>query len=678
MDKAITNGLINFKLIENGSSNKMLVEYDNKLALDIGVICSFIEQEEKHDFQYLSVDAENDELIVHATYDSFEMECKIIPEVGESNFLKFSYDITNKSDKKRTGRFSISFDIKDTGIPRWMVPGMFYKENRPKNCKRLYPRYDFNGGDPEKLVSDHWSFRSDRSTMPGVFCWTDSFTSAVTTDEMFSHGASGLHFKGNREGTQIGLNFPFCEEPVPYMGWARDSFNPDRRTIDILPHDKVSFSFRLYISDPDLHSYNTPIRELYYKNLDKNPLNPWMNIKEACELAAYGLYKWHYKDEYHILYETIGFDNIVSGEAGMKDCRPHMHISWVSGAPYAYALLKYGRRKGIKEYVDAGINVIDKITEGMAPAGILWSQWTVEKGWDSGWNPQPNWSQARTVGEAVLFMLKAYRFEKENGILHDNWESIINKNLSFVLERQRNDGNYGSYYNAVTGEVTEWDGCGGVIWICAFTEAYILFGDERFKNSSTKAGEYYKEFIYDEFVYGAPEDVHLTPTSEDGYNYVMAYIALYEIDNNKEWLEIAKRSADWMLTYRFGYNVTFSKKTLLGAYDYRTRGGDIASPSNNHIHNYGLVCLPDMMKLYQYTKDEYYLKRTGDNLACFMQFIARQDGDFSAGKGMVTEHWYYTDWIRPKGSILGLSHAWCIGMILYAGLEIMEKGLQIY
>jgi len=54
-----------------------------------------------------------------------------------------------------------------------------------------------------------------------------------------------------------------------------------------------------------------------------------------------------------------------------------------------------------------------------------------------------------------------------------------------------------------------------------------------------------------------------------------------------------------------------------------------------------------------------------------LQFIAREDGDFNAYKGMVTERFYNTNCFQPKGMMLTLSHSWCVGLVLYAAQEAL-------
>ncbi len=148
----------------------------------------------------------------------------------------------------------------------------------------------------------------------------------------------------------------------------------------------------------------------------------------------------------------------------------------------------------------------------------------------------------------------------------------------------------------------------------------------------------------------------------------MAYVAL------QDW-ETARRAADWTLTFRYTYDVEFSPRTILGAHGFRTRGADQASPANQHLHAFGLICLPEMVALARALGDDYFLERTRENLACFRQFIAREDGDFNAWRGMASERYYQTDCFAAKGMLLTLSHAWSVGVLLLAceaALELPE------
>jgi hypothetical protein len=286
--------------------------------------------------------------------------------------------------------------------------------------------------------------------------------------------------------------------------------------------------------------------------------------------------------------------------------------------------------------------VLDHVAANLTPGGTFWSQWTAERGWTTGWHPDRSRLHARTLADATLFMLRA----------GGRWEAAARSNVAVARRTQRDDGALPAAHHVDTGDAVAWEGTAGLAWIPALVAAGEL-------EAARAAGEYYRRFVDAEFLFGAPEDVDLAPMSEDGSAAVMAYVAL------EDW-ETAQRAADWMLTFRYTYDVAFSPHTILGHYAFRTRGADQASPANQHLHSFGLVCLPELVRLARATDDDYYFTRARENLDCFRQFIAREDGDFGAYRGMATERYFQTDCFAAKGMLLGLSHAWSVGVLLYA------------
>ncbi|NUT56918.1 MAG: hypothetical protein HOQ03_13175, partial [Thermoleophilia bacterium] len=350
------------------------------------------------------------------------------------------------------------------------------------------------------------------------------------------------------------------------------------------------------------------------------------------------------------LVETRSFDG--------TEVRDAMHVSWVSGVPYAYALLRHARRVGNEEYEAAATAVLDHVAGTLTPGGTFWSQWTLDRGWTWGWHPDHARLHARTLADATLFLGRAERLSCCQQLSRSRWADAVRSNLDVALRTQRGDGALPAAHHVETGDAVSWEGTAGMAWIPALVEAGHL-------DEARAAGEYYRRF---DAWSGAPEDVDLAPTSEDGYAAVMAFVAL------EDW-ETARRAADWMLTFRYSYDVEFDPDTELGRWGFRTRGADQASPANQHVHSFGLICLPEMIRLARATGEEWYEQTTRENLACFRQFVARHDGDFGARKGMTTERYYQTDVFAPKGGLLPLAHAWTTGVLLYGCEAALELGL---
>lgn len=552
------------------------------------------------------------------------------------------------------------------------VPGIFYGENRPAG-KGGYPRWSPKHEPSDDASSPVWRFRTDRTMNPLTMLRADGVAAAVITSDRFSHGASGMGFAADAGGASLSLHYPYREEPIKYSPYSLDGGAPDTPTFSVRAGETVCFAFEVYAGPSGGRAL---IRDLY--DPDPAALNPWMPGARAGQLAADGLMVWHYDENRSVLYETVGFDRYFRQDAKQWD-RKNMHVAWVSGLPYAYALARHGARLDIASCVSAGLGVIDKISEeGVAPAGMFYPQWTEEEGWTGGWvqdKSLPPVAQSRTIGEATWFLMKALTAD-EDWLTYDRlrtWEHAAISNLDYAVSIQREDGCFGTYYNLETGAVEEWDGAGGLMWIPALLMAWRYSNAsgasfpaaEDYHNAAVRAGEYYAAMVRSEKLAGAPEDVPYGVTSEDGYNALIAMLGLYEETADESWLDLACQAADYALTFRMSYNATFPPETLLGRYDFRTKGADIASPSNQHLHNYGYICIPALLRLWRLTGDDYYFDRARDHIFCFRQFIARCDGDFNARRGMVPEQWFHTDWTHPKGMLLPLAHSWCAGWIVW-------------
>ena len=318
--------------------------------------------------------------------------------------------------------------------------------------------------------------------------------------------------------------------------------------------------------------------------------------------------------------------------------------------------------------------MIDFICDNLSPSGSFWGVWYRSSGWSQSWTPIKRGLHARTLAEATLFLIRSLELAPDLGAGHPNWDVAARSNLDLIVGRQRPDGNVGSVHHAETGEVLSWEGASGLTWVAALAEAAQWDGDGHYLRAAVSAGEYYARFVEREFIHGAPEDVDLAPTSEDGYASVMAYMALYRRTGEHRWLDLARRSADWMLTFRYSYNVTFDPRSMLGVYGFATRGADQASPSNQHLHAYGLVCTGEMDALSAALGDPFYREAADETLACFRQLVAAEDGQVNSYRGMITERYYQTNCFQPKGMLLTLSHAWSVGVLLLACEQRLASG----
>ncbi|SDH52805.1 hypothetical protein [Nonomuraea jiangxiensis] len=544
--------------------------------------------------------------------------------------------------------------------PWWLIPGLFYGENRPAACRRVFPRFEAGADRPGEMVSGRWGFRADRAATPAVMVWGEGPGVALIADEESGLGPTGLAFEHADGLATVSVLFPYREYPVTYFGTEPPL--PARAAEQVWqPGERHVLRVATCALPADRHAYAPVLREDHALRLPFAPVEPWESVESAAGIAAEGLFRWHYDPDPGVLLETIGFDREVSGAAPQQVDRQAMHVGWVSGIPWAAALLEHGLRRDRPEYVAAAARVIDFICANLSPSGTFWGTWYRQSGWSQSWSRTKGALHARTLGEATLFLLRALRHRPDPA-----WAAAARSNLEVMVARQRPDGNLGTLHHAVTGEVLSWSGAAGLTWVAALAEAGHLEAAER-------AGDYYASFVEREFIYGAPEDVDLAPSSEDGYAAVIAYLALHRHTGTGRWLDLARRAADWTLTFRYSYNVRFPPRTPLGTYGFATRGADQASPANQHLHAYGLVCTEELIELSEALGDPYYAERAHESLACFRQFLPAADGDLNAYRGMITERYYQTDCFQPKGMYLTLSHSWSAGVLLLACERVLAR-----
>ncbi|HEX5013352.1 MAG TPA: hypothetical protein VFV72_04260 [Candidatus Limnocylindrales bacterium] len=573
----------------------------------------------------------------------------------------------------------IAIRLGPSGDPRWLIPGLFYGENRLAASRSRYPRWSPMDRPPDDpFVASGWTFRADRAATAAVAASAGGRVVVVATNAVTELGLSGIGFSGGGPGggpAELRICAPYREEPVVYDG-GDAPLSADLPTHRWEPGESVRLSFRVYAAAAGRAAWAPALRDLAAR--EAAAVAPRVDLVEAADLACDGLLRWHFDDSVDAIYETAAFDRDDAPPGRAAGDRRAMHVAWLSGAPVAAALLAHAARTGREDARHAGEAVIDAICANRAPCGTFWGQWSAERGWGKGWTPGDDALQARTIAEATLFTLRASSGDagsrdtgsRDTGSRDTAWRDAASTNLRFIVERQRDDGALPAIWNGRTGDPASWDGSAGLAWVPALVEGGALLDDASLPAAAQRAGSYYAGFVDREFLYGAPEDVDLGPTSEDGYAAVMAYVALAEaaptVGERNRWLDLARRSAEWMLTFRYSWDVPFPSASTLGRAGFRTRGLDLASPANQHLHTYGLICVPELVRLGVALEDPYLVGRAREHLAAARQVIVRADGEFGGRRGMTPERYYQTRYGGPIGEIGRLSHAWSLGLLLWA------------
>ena len=668
------------------------------------------------------------------------MRVRACPLPGwEAGGERMAWEVRNEGSAEFCGVIRLEEPFPAALRQPWiLLPGLMYGENRrPGSGARedARPRFDPAAWPPARMASSRWDFAADRLSHPLVYASQDGacFAFAARPHVRMSAGCAsddwepqvGVGFGCDGRGGYARFSFPACEEPFTYSCSPRSG--PTIRRVRIPPGGTVSGEcFRLAFAG-GRHDYQR-VLEFYYDVVGGDyAAAPDEDPRGLLRDAADGILNWHYQEARNYFVYSRSFDRVseqIANQRGGMTLEWHqMNTGFVNGLPVCWGLNAAAARLKDDRARDVSRRVADRIcTEGISPSGLFWADFrpgAVEERngrfpnpmapdgadrWGSGWWPEPDCVHARTIADASYALANLIRSEARHDAASPSlplWRAALRRNVEAVLALQLPGGSYGAVYNAVERTVRREAGCGGLLWIPALLAAGEVLADDpdlvaRIEASVRRAGEAYASAVEDEYIWGAPEDVD-SASSEDGLNAVLAYGDLYRRFSEPRHLALLQRAADWMLTFRKSFNGIFHPKTLIGAYGLRSKGGDYASGSNNHLHLFEVMVTRHLFDLSRWTGRPYYRRRAEDHWRFAQQMLCRVDGQFNGFRGGMTEQFYWCDWScfgqdtravepggftgswdpgahhRQKGNMCGYSTIWCVNIILLGADMVLAE-----
>lgn len=622
------------------------------------------------------------------------------------------------------GTVALRWKIPAREVPWFLFPGFFYGQGKTDD-RLKYPAL----GDPEESPwhARRWQFALDRGAFPVLLAWDRGLWSGFDWSPHYTlhQGPStpaqwgesepqvGLGLAWEEGTVELSLHLPANEAPRRHARNRHDS--PTEKKLNLAPGQTLSFELGQWEFTGDRHGYQKVLETVYRELQVQHPPAEPVDDDLLAESAAFGLLNWHWQDDPGYMVYTVAYDRSAEFNANNKGVTLGWHfesLGFVGGFPVIFGLLWYDQQSRDPRAREVALRYRDRfIREGQTewgffrtsyhpgeaatpngkfpnPAGVgMANQDPTGKTpfYGSCWQSSQSLLHARTTADASLYLARTLHLEGDSCC--PTALGALRRSLEAALSIQDEEGRFGQIYDLEKQTVAQKEGAGGLLWIPAMHYAEPLFREQdetfarRLTEAMDRAGEAYARDIEEEYICGAPEDVSLAPTSEDGYNAIMAYAALHRRSGRPADLARLRQAADWTLTWRKAMNVRFSPRNILGSFDFRTTGGDFASSNNNHLHVYGLNCLCDLLYLSKLTGKAYYAERARDGWRFAGQLLVTEAGQWNGQKGMCSEQYYTNDWSiwdqwdptvhhHQKGTFMGMSHVWCINMILLGREEI--------
>jgi hypothetical protein len=189
-------------------------------------------------------------------------------------------------------------------------------------------------------------------------------------------------------------------------------------------------------------------------------------------------------------------------------------------------------------------------------------------------------------GQGMLTIGRAIRVGRTQG--HDTaaWERFFRKACDIQAARILADG----WHPDSTSE--------GVL-IAPLAEAAGLFDNPSYRKAAIKAAEHYgaRHTSMREPYWGGTLDAHCED-KEGAYAALQGFLAVYELTNDRKYLDWAAHAADVVLSYVVMWDIDLPAGRLRSL-GLKTRGLSAVSPQNQHIDVFGSLIAADIYRLGQ-------------------------------------------------------------------------------
>lgn len=383
--------------------------------------------------------------------------------------------------------------------------------------------------------------------------------------------------------------------------------------------DVVSICFRVYTFPAK--SLNDLYQRFLKERKGYNPVNrrEELPFSEAWKLVnnLYQIERW---DEDIDMYW-------LSKVGGNPSWNFIWQLGWCGGGQNTLPIMMKGGEQG-KERAKKNIEVI--VSKSQAGSGLFNAYGNGKEFVSFGFGSPMKYNESlvRSQGDWLYMALRQFDYlESEGEIIPAHWKSAMQKQADAFVRLWEREGQFGHFVDVETGEICIGNSTAGAIVCGGLALASRTYSNPKYLEVAKLAGrKYYTDYVRKGYTTGGPGEILSTPDSESAFGLFEAYMALYEVAGDKEWLtycsELLPVCASWTVSYDF----VFPVQSSMGKIDARSCGAVWASVANKHgapgICTWSGDCL---LKYYRATGNRYALELLTDIAHGVSQYISRED-----------------------------------------------------
>jgi hypothetical protein len=534
-----------------------------------------------------------------------------------------------------------------------VIPALWYGDNEAWQGPKV-PH-------PSGLSRD-WSFRADGSSCPAVVWVTPRSSYAVSTraETGWKDGQAGVDdvlgvgFEGMPSRPRAVFTFPAQEVPLRYRD-GRKMKGALRPRMDWRRGAILSLTLRHH-AGPPRRDFHVEVWKSEAALAPRSLRYPPVDLDATASLFTRCMKESHFLP-------GKGFKH--------RHDMPEIFSGWCGGFAAAHAALVHGEAAGDPEFVRMGETMCDYLCrEGLSPCGIFNSE-----NYRGFWFAKTVWGKGRGIpmrnpSEGAAHLALILERERRRGRFRAGWDAALRSNLDAVLRMMRSDGALPNEVHPRTGEALSWTGATAATWSGAWA-VYARIDEDRsrarrYLRAAERAGAYYaREYVEKERYVGGPYDTWMAPNMEDPYNLLLAYSELYRTTGRRRWLDVAKRVADHLLSWRYLYDARFPDGTICRRHRVKTWAMSPASVSNKHVQNWDTLGDVYLLRLASWLKDPSYRDAAVQHLRASTQLVQKGQLPNGIPPGGQSEQWYATEffWFGDCGDY-GKGNLWQVSVVL--------------
>lgn len=234
----------------------------------------------------------------------------------------------------------------------------------------------------------------------------------------------------------------------------------------------------------------------------------------------------------------------------------------------------------------------------------------------------------RSQGDWLYIAQRQFReIESTGGVVPEYWKSGLKKQADCFERIWEKYNQFGQFVDVTTGDICIGGSTAGAIVPAGLALASQTYGQSGYlKVAEAAARKYYQDYVLKGYTTGGPAEILSTPDSESAFALFETFMTLYEVSDNKEWLDYASDLLPICASWTVSYDFKFPVNSEMGRIQARSCGAVWASVANKHgapgICTWSGDCL---LKYFRATGDERAMELLVDIAHGFPQYVSRWD-----------------------------------------------------